>query len=104
LIKDELNDENIFFVCTPKQKAKGMKARFESGDYVERIEGKKLNGLDNGYKSHSVEEKERVVYLRCQDAEKTPIKIDECENPVEISVLIEYMMKGIKCQNDSGSS
>ena len=34
------------------------------------------------------------VYLRCQDAEKTPIKIDECENPVEISVLIEYMMRG----------
>lgn len=87
MIKDELNDENIFL--SARQKRRDL-----SRDYVERIEGKKLNGLDNGYKSHSEEKKRASVYLRCQDAEKTPIKIDECENPVEISVLIEYMMRG----------
>jgi hypothetical protein len=81
-----------YFLSARQSKGEGNESKIRVGDYVERIEGKKLNGLDNGYKSHSVEEKERVVYLRCQDAEKTPIKIDECENPVEISVLIEYMM------------
>jgi hypothetical protein len=30
------------------------------------------------------------------DAEKTPIKIDECENPAEIFALIEYMMRKIR--------
>jgi hypothetical protein len=76
-----------------RQTAKNKGERDLSRDYVERTEEKKLNGLNNGYKSHS-QEKRANVYQRCQDAEKTPIKIDECENPVEISVLIEYMMRG----------
>lgn len=33
-----------------------------------------------------------LTYCCDRDAEATPIKIDECENPFEIALLIEYMM------------
>lgn len=79
MIKDELNDKNIFFVCENDKQRKKIERERILNEIMLWIEGKKLNGLNNGYKSHSQRE-----YLWCQDAEKTPIKIDECENPVEI--------------------